>query len=113
MIFILLSNGRNFGGIDSHVLRPIITALVIGDTGADTGAATDGGVIVTLLKWDISAGIRHTKSPPAPIPREEAAAATTATTSVMNADGIFSLEMIIVLFLMNQFTKRSVSFCFD
>lgn len=36
----------------------------------------------------------HTKSPPDPMPRDEAAAATTAATSDMNATGIFSLDFV-------------------
>ena len=98
MIFILFSKGRNLGGIDSHVLRPMMTAFLTCPDGIvafvqEEEEEDDGGVIVTFLKWDISAGIRHTKSPQEPMPREEAAAATTAAISVMNAaDGSFSLE---------------------
>jgi len=65
------------------------------DEDGDAGVGRGGGVIVTCLKCDMSEGKRHTKLPPEPMPREEAAAATTAATSVMNADGIFSLEIVI------------------
>ena len=43
-------SGRNFGGMDSHVLRPMITAFV------NPG---DGGVHVTSLKCLMSPGSRH------------------------------------------------------
>jgi hypothetical protein len=38
---------------------------------------------------------QRTKSPPAPMPREETAAATTAATSVINATGILNLNNVL------------------
>merc|ERR1719491_91619 len=84
IILVLPSKGRNLGGIDSHVLRPIMTAFV---------SPGEGGVDVTFLKCFMSGARRHGKFPFDPIPREEAAAATTAAMSVMKAAGILSLAI--------------------
>ncbi len=92
MTLVRQSRGRNFEGMDSHVLRPIITAFV---RPAPAAGVLPGGVEVTRLKCAMSPGRRQARSPPAPMPREEAAAATTAAMSDMNATGILSLESIL------------------
>ena len=50
MILVLPPKGLNLSGIDSHVFRPIMTALV---------SPGEGGVEVTFLKCFISGARRH------------------------------------------------------
>ena len=75
--------GRNFGGMESHVFRPIMTALTVSGV---------GGVVVTRAKYCKSPVNRrpHGKSPFHPMPRVDADAATMAVAAM-------SLLMIMLL----------------
>lgn len=67
-ILIRSANGRNLGGIDSHVTRPIMTAFL-----ASAGIPF-GTCIVTCLKKAISFGRRHGKLLLTPMPSSSVAA---------------------------------------
>jgi len=79
MTLVREGSGLNFGGMLSHVVRPMMTAFT---------SPGDGGVDVISLKYLISSGSLHGRFPAHPMPREVADAATTAAISFITTGNL-------------------------